>query len=321
MILNLLIILALLIFITLVVIVIKNSKSSKDTSYPHQKEKNDSQSTYWTESFKVQSDEKRKDMIDAEKIGFLKLSLKDDGLIDLKHQLNLSNIQMDVLIQEAPKSLNRLIIDFGCVYDHDGDEDVRYVPVELSTESVTLNFDQAFFCCFYLADREIYSYNISDRWSDENATLEQAYKQFTQKLAILLKQGWKNYYLPHDARYAVSCEERLLKEQQHTILPNQSILSFEQFCNCLEGELHAIDLNLYLDGIYMSVFYDDAFSVSFEINKANNLLSYKSYCPEGLDDVNEIEAYKVKAKLLRYKAEQEARQHGFEIDESYIDPI
>ncbi|MBK5649975.1 MAG: hypothetical protein I4N51_25440, partial [Acinetobacter sp.] len=80
MILNLLIILALLIFITLVVIVIKNSKSSKDTSYPHQKEMNDSQSTYWTESFKVQSDEKRKDMIDAEKIGFLKLSLKDDGL-------------------------------------------------------------------------------------------------------------------------------------------------------------------------------------------------------------------------------------------------
>jgi hypothetical protein len=71
----------------------------------------------------------------------------------------------------------------------------------------------------------------------------------------------------------------------------------------------------------MSVFYDDAFSVSFEINKANNLLSYKSYCPERLDDVNEIEAYKVKAKLLRYKAEQEARQHGFEIDESYIDPI
>ena len=141
MILNLLIILALLIFITLVVIVIKNSKSSKDTSYPHQKEMNDSQSTYWTESFKVQSDEKRKDMIDAEKIGFLKLSLKDDGLIDLKHQLNLSNIQMDVLIQEAPKSLNRLIIDFGCVYDHDGDEDVRYVPVELSTESVTLNFE------------------------------------------------------------------------------------------------------------------------------------------------------------------------------------
>ena len=71
----------------------------------------------------------------------------------------------------------------------------------------------------------------------------------------------------------------------------------------------------------MSVFYDDAFSVSFEINKANSLLSYKNYCPEGLDDVNTFEDYKIKAKLLRHKAEQEASQHGFEIDESYIDPI
>lgn len=311
-------------FVVLVFIVLfkKNNKKIDDNfSFKKDIYSNELQSINLI-SEEAMLEEKRDDVIDARNFDLLKLSFNDNALVDMKNQFKLSNIQMDALINAASNSYNKLIIDLGGEDDEDGEEDVRYIPVQFSINSSILNHDQTYVCNLYLKDNVIYSYEIYDRWIDQHVSMDQAYHRFVQKIETLLKQGWRNYYFPHEVRYAASCEERLLEEQQRMVLVGPDILSFEQFSNCLNSENKAIYLYLYLDNVYMNILFSDCYSAFIELEDMKYDLFYKNHFPEMMDDEDySVCDYKSKALLCREKSEQEAKKQGYEIDEDYIDPV
>lgn len=271
-------------------------------------------------------------MIIAHHVKALNIHLKENLLDHLKDQIQFSSMQKDALIGFTIEHGQAIQIDFGDQPTEDDDEDVRYVPVTLEVDHKKIAFDQTFLLHLYLDDDKVYEIHLYDRWTNEfEENLEVAYQNFVQNMQVFLDQGWKNYYYPHEARYAPESESKLLEEQQRAIFSNNTIMSFEQFQACLNSDEHHITAYLYLDNVVISLLYTESHSVLMEISTTDRLYFYEKHhlvlsdessknAHEGING-EAFANYKKKAILMRAQTEQEAIAQGYLIDENYVDPI
>lgn len=268
-------------------------------------------------------------IIHASNISSLNISFEKDALYQLKQQFNLTNMQFDLLMNEATQFNHSLNVDWGRVKSNDEQEHIRFVPIHLDIAGSRLTFAKTYTFGFYLRNTDIYAYHIYDAWATLDTPLMQAYEIYIEKISELINLGWKNYYYPHEARYAVTSAARLLEEEQRSIAPQ--FISYKLFCQCLEGEEQAIHLCLYLEGIVMEILFTHHYSAMIEISKTDHLPFYKKHYLARNDEIQQIadgdiygegfKVYKEKASVLRRLAEHAAVHQGHEIDEEYIDPF
>lgn len=257
----------------------------------------------------------------------LTLSFAPQALLQLLQQLNLgfaSQQQFLITTQYGTQTFELILADLR----HDPDRQLRYFAIHLLLPTLKLSFKQVYICGFSVKNHQIYAYHLRDSWIRHIFSLKHAYLLYVAQQHELLQQGWKNYYYPHEARYALCCATRLVEEQQRVISPEQ--LSYLQFCQCLAGETRAIYSCYYLQGMVMEILFTADYSQVIEVSKIDHVEFYQKHylAQQGKSatmmdgDLNSdvFQRYKEQARNVRSLAEQAAVAQGYVIDQSYIDP-
>ncbi|WOE31378.1 MULTISPECIES: hypothetical protein [unclassified Acinetobacter] len=266
-------------------------------------------------------------LILKQEIPSLALSFAQDALSALQQQLMLSPQQLERLLastQQSQHTFELILTDLL----HQSKDQIRDIPIHFKCSEQYLTFQNSYILSCYLRHKQIYAYHIRDIWANPEVSLEHVYTQYIEKHCQFMHLGWKNYYYPHEARYALSSAAKLLIEEQRMIAPQ--LLSYQQFYQCLIEQGQAIHSCWYLDGVVMEILFTADYSALIELSKADYLSFYQAHylakhCE--IQDIadgdlysDEFQIYKEKAADLRDLAEQAAVTQGYEIDQDYQDP-
>lgn len=204
----------------------------------------------------------------------------------------------------------------------------KYLPLTLYLKHKKLEFLRTSNVVYGRRADELVLVEFTERWSEPQASIEQAFADFKQHIQWFYEAGAKIFHAVDEVRFHKRDYAKVLTEEGYCIAPEY--LTLEEFKAGLQHKnSYGLDICFYIDEVVINLDYEKSYQVTHHIFRMDNLDSQLSYFGEDdvyLDLLSEDEKRAKFEQMLsqnlqtRHEAEHTARQQGYVIDEDYIDP-
>lgn len=220
-------------------------------------------------------------------------------------------------------------------YNFDGGKQIsgttqeKNLPLTLYLKHKKLEFLRTSDVVYGRRADELVLVEFKDRWSAPEASVEQAFADFKQRIQWFYDAGAQIFHGVDEVRFHKQDYAKVLKEEGYCIAPEY--LTLDEFKSVLQHnkKSYGLDICFYIDEVVINLDYEKSYQVTHHIFRMDNVESQLSYFGEDdlyLDLLSEDEKRLKFEQMLnqtlqtRRDAENEARQQGYVIDEHYIDP-